>query len=136
MCRKLCSLFIIAFAIPIDFDFFVYYIKWSEECQIYRDVNYPQLIRETEELKQQISNDSAEREVHQAFAQKIIQIWLEAFHLTPEMVDLTKQEIKALDNYFYANLLIVECKNAAVKVSRRTWSEIESRMLMPFRETT
>jgi hypothetical protein len=38
------------------------------------------------------------------------------------------------DNYFYANLLMVECKKAAVRVSRKTWSEIESRMLMPFRE--
>lgn len=64
----------------------------------------------------------------------MIDIWLKAFHLQPEMIDLSKQELKALDNYFYANLLMVECKQAAVRVSRKTWSEIESRMLMPFRE--
>ncbi|MEM9274065.1 MAG: NACHT domain-containing protein [Cyanobacteria bacterium P01_F01_bin.143] len=115
---------------------FTRYIKLSERFKIYRDVNYPQSISEIEELKEQIPNNSAAIEVRQAFAQKMINTWLKAFHLTPEMVDLTHQEIKALDNYFYANLLMVECKKAAVKVSRRTWSEIESRMLMPFRETT
>lgn len=48
------------------------------------------------------------------------------------MVNLSMQELKALDNYFYANLLMVDCKKAAVRVSNQTWSEIESRMLMPF----
>ena len=89
-----------------------------------------------EELKQQIPDTKEAIEVHQAFGKKIIQTWLKAFHLTPEMVNLSKSEKKALDNYFYANLLMVECDKAAVRVSRKTWSEIESRMLMPFREQT
>ncbi len=46
-------------------------------------------------MKSQLNKAS---EVHQAFAEQIIQTWLKAFHLTPEMVDLTKQELKALDN--------------------------------------
>ena len=116
--------------------YFIDYTKWSEKYQIYRDVNYSQLISNLEELKQQISDHTAAKEVHQDFGKKLIQIWLKAFHLTPEMVDLSKSEIQALDNYFYANMMMVECEKAAVRVSRKTWSEIESRMLMPFREET
>ncbi len=44
---------------------------------------------------------------------------------------LSEDEVKNLDNYFYANRLIIECKNAAVRVSQKTWKEIESRMLLP-----
>ena len=70
-------------------------------------------------------------EVSQDFGKKIIQTWLEVFHLTPEMIDLSESELKVLDNYFYANLLMVECKKAAVRVSKDTWNSIEARMLSP-----
>ncbi len=116
-------------------DKFIDYSKWSEKFQIYRDVNYYQLISSFTELKQQISDQEEAIEVHQAFGKKMIQIWLETFHLTPDMIDLSDSELKALDNYFYANLLMVECEKSAVRVSRKTWSEIESRMLMPFRDS-
>lgn len=108
----------------------------AERSQIYQDISYSQLVSSLEGIKRQIPNRKEATEVHKAFVKKIIPNWLKAFHLTPEMVDLSKQELKALDNYFYANLLMLECKNAAVRVSRKTWSEIESRMLMPFREQT
>ena len=109
------------------------YTKWSEEYQIYQDVNYSRL-NSLLIHKLKISNDQETKLVHQVFNKKIIRIWFKVFHLTPDMVDLSKQEIKALDNYFYGNLLMVECEKAAVRVSRRTWTEIESRMLMPFRD--
>ena len=115
---------------------FIRYVKWSKKYQIYRDVNHVQLIEALCNLKLQIPDINKPNKAHQDFARKIIQIWLEAFHLAPDMVDLSEQELKALDNYFYVNLLMVECKKAAVRVSRRTWSEIESRMLMSFREPT
>ena len=82
-----------------------------------------------------MSGDEEPENGWKAFGKSIIENWLEAFHLTPEMVDLSESELKALDNYFYANLLMVECKNAAVRVSPKTWEEIESRMLLPVKKT-
>ncbi|WP_371418120.1 hypothetical protein [Anabaena sp. UHCC 0253] len=55
---------------------------------------------------------------------------LNGFNLTPEMVDLSEEEIKALDNYIGANRLIIQCKEAAVRVSPATWEAIEARMLL------
>ena len=47
------------------------------------------------------------------------------------MIDLSKEESKVLDNYFYANKLMVDCKEAASQVSQDTWNQIEARMLLP-----
>ncbi len=53
-----------------------------------------------------------------------------AFNLSPQMINLFKEEAKALENYLYANYLIIQCKQAAVRVSPQTWEAIEARMLL------
>lgn len=92
----------------------------------------PAILEAAEKIKEQIPSDKDPKKIVD-FSKRLIQISLEAFHLTSEMVDLSESESKALDHYFYANLLMVQCKNAAVRVSRSTWSEIKSRMLLPTR---
>ena len=131
-----------AFALALAFDLplsttlnvFIENTRFLEEFQVYQKVNYSLLINKLEEFKQQIPDKNESNQVLKAYRDLMIQTWLEAFHLTKEMVDLSREEIKALDNYFYANLLMVKCKKAAVSVSRKTWSEIESRMLLPVRD--
>ena len=110
---------------------FIAYAKWVKKLKIYRNIDYSPLINNLEQFKKQIPDKEKPEQVHRAFGKKIIHIWLTAFHLTPKRLDLSKSEVKALENYFYANLLMVECKKAAVRVSRETWSEIESQMLLP-----
>ncbi|MFN6518487.1 MAG: NACHT domain-containing protein [Nostoc sp. CreGUA01] len=43
---------------------------------------------------------------------------------------LSLEEAKALGDYLYANHLIIQCKQAAVRVSPQTWETIEARMLL------
>ena len=113
--------------------YFLRYISWSEELQIYRDVDYTSLSNKLEKLKQEIPNEQVSQSERKAFVNKILETWFAAFHTTPDAMELSKEEIRKLDNYLYANLLIIECKNAAVRVSQKTWKEIESRMLLPRR---
>ena len=47
------------------------------------------------------------------------------------MVNLSREEITSLGNYLYANYLIIQCKDAALRVSAQTWEAIEDRMLLP-----
>ncbi|MCC5601004.1 hypothetical protein LC586_17775 [Nostoc sp. CHAB 5714] len=68
--------------------------------------------------------------MHLAFAKHLQQTLLKAFHLTLEMIDLSEEEAKALGNYLYATHLIIQCKQAAVRVSPQTWEAIEARMLL------
>ncbi len=116
-----------AYAYAIEF--FVIYARYAIEFGIYRGLDLPGAIDRSEQLKTQIPDDSQPKEVRQAFAQKLINTWLAAFDLTPAMVDLSKQELQALDNYLYAHLLLVECERAAVRRTPEVWSQIESRML-------
>jgi NACHT domain len=110
-------------------EYFIRYVRGLIDFEIYQGLDLQSAINCLEKLKTEIPNDSQPKEIHQAFARKLIDIWLRAFQITPEMVDLSKQEIHALDNYLYAHLLLVECERAAVRRTPEVWSQIESRML-------
>ncbi|MFM7407725.1 MAG: NACHT domain-containing protein [Cuspidothrix sp.] len=109
-------------------------IKYIEEVgklKIYnQNLNLSALITELTTIKATIPNSNQPEKLHQDFAKKLIRTLLKGFNLTPEMMDLSKQEIEALDNYLYANYLIIQCKDAAVRVSPTTWEAIEDRMLL------
>ena len=101
-----------------------------EELKILKDINFTVLIARLEALKAQVSDDNQPLDVHRAFASRILQTWLNAFNLSRELVELSSEEAEAWKNYLYANWLIVQCKAAAVRVSPKTWEEIEERMLL------
>ena len=107
------------------------YIDEVSKLNIYNQkLNFTLLVTRLEALKAKIPDDKQPKEIHQAFAKTLRETLLKGFNLTPEMIDLSEEEIKALDNYLYANFLIIQCKEAAVRVSPATWEAIEARMLL------
>jgi hypothetical protein len=57
-------------------------------------------------------------------------MWNTAFNLTPELLNLSTDEIREIDeHYFYINRRILECQKVAVNISPTVWQEIEDRML-------
>ncbi len=107
------------------------YIDEVSKLNIYNQkLNFTLLVTRLEALKAKIPDDKQPEEVRQAFAKTLRETLLNGFNLTPEMVDLSGEETKALDNYLYANFLIIQCKEAAVRVSPTTWEGIEARMLL------
>jgi hypothetical protein len=109
-------------------DNLIQYVKWSVYFRIYRGLDLEGTIDNLETLKSRIPDESQSTE-HRAFSQQVIRTWLTAFHLNEDMINLSKQEIQALDNYLYAHLLLIECERAAVMRTPEVWSQIESRML-------
>ena len=108
------------------------YIEEIEKLKIYNQkLNLTALLTELTTIKATIPDSNQPKKLHQDFAKKLIETLLNGFNLTPEMVNLSKKEIKALYNYLYANYLIIQCKEAAVRVSPATWEGIEGRMLLP-----
>ena len=108
------------------------YIEEIEKLKIYNQkLNLTALLTELTTIKATIPDSNQPKKLHQDFAKKLIETLLNGFNLTPEMVNLSDEEIKALDNYLYANYLIIQCKEAAVRVSPATWEAIEGRMLLP-----
>ena len=81
-------------------------------------------------LKADLRDQHQADEIQQEFARNLIYLWLSAFRLTPELINLSETELKEIDRqYFYVNWLILQCKQSAVIVSPQTWQAIEERML-------
>ncbi|WP_375510441.1 NACHT domain-containing protein [uncultured Nostoc sp.] len=101
-----------------------------EKLKIFNNVNFTMLIAQLEALKATIPDDQQPQEARLAFLKHLQQTLLKAFHLSLEIVNLSEEEIEALENYLYANYLIIQCKQAAVRASPQTWEAIEARMLL------
>lgn len=110
-------------------------ISWIEECQIYVDVNYSSIITKLEETKKIVltSIDDNQQSIIglSSLGDHIVTTLQDAFHLTSKLLYLSKEEFEILDDYFYANWLMIQCKQAAVSVTPEVWSTIETRMFLP-----
>jgi hypothetical protein len=101
-----------------------------KKIKIFKEVNSTQLIAQLKELQNQLPDIDQPEEMHLAFLDRFLDTWCHALHLNPEIVKLSKEEVEGLGYYLYANYLIMLCKKAAVRISAKTWEEIESRMLV------
>jgi hypothetical protein len=101
-----------------------------EKLKVFKGINFTVLIARLEVLKAKVPDDKQPEEVRGAFTKQFVQILLQAFRLSPELVNLSEEEAEAWKNYFYANYLMMQCKEAAVRVSPKTWEAIEERMLL------
>ncbi|MHC5915647.1 MAG: NACHT domain-containing protein [Nostoc sp.] len=106
------------------------YTHQLEQLKIFNNINFTALIAQLEILKAQIPNDKQPKEVCWVFSKRLQQTLLNAFNLSPDIINLSKEEAELLKNYLYANYLIIQCKQAAVRVSPTTWEAIEARMLL------
>lgn len=128
----LVNTLIYAYTLTYSYAYFIEYIYELKKLEIYnQSINLSVLLTRLEALKAKIPDEKKTRKIHRAFADKFIETMLDGFNFTSEIVDLSKEEITALEYYFYANYLIIQCKDAAVRVSRETWEAIEGRMLLP-----
>jgi hypothetical protein len=106
------------------------YTRELEELKVFKGINFTVLIARLEALKAKVPDDKQPEEVRGAFTKQFVQTLLKAFRLSPELVNLSEEEAEAWKNYFYANYLMMRCKEAAVRVSPKIWAEIEERMLL------
>ncbi|MEH1844367.1 MAG: NACHT domain-containing protein [Nostoc sp.] len=106
------------------------YSRELEKLKIFNNINLAVLIARLEALRAKVPDDQQPQEERRVFAERLQETLLNAFNLTQEMVNLSKEEKKALGDYLYGNYLIIQCKQAAVRVSPQTWEAIEARMLL------
>ncbi|MFN6571111.1 NACHT domain-containing protein [Dendronalium sp. ChiSLP03b] len=106
------------------------YIHTLEELTIFNNVNFNMLIDELKEMRTKVTDEEQPQEAYRAFLPRLIKTSLNAFNLSPDIINLSQSETKALENYLYVNSLIIQCKQASVRVSPTTWEAIEARMLL------
>jgi hypothetical protein len=110
---------------------FVLYVQWALKFEIYQGLDLQSAINQLEELQSQLPNIQQPTEEHQAYSRQLISIILGKFNLTQEMVDLSSEEMKAINIYLYTTKLLIECDRAAVRRTSKVWKQIEERMLRP-----
>ncbi|MCL6435696.1 MAG: NACHT domain-containing protein [Leptolyngbyaceae cyanobacterium HOT.MB2.61] len=96
---------------------------------IFKNIHFEVLIARLKEIKEQAPDIRQPASVLQAFHNRIFQIWFNTLKLDPAWTNLSGEELSKLERYLYANWLLVRCKQAAVRVSPKTWIAIEERML-------
>jgi predicted NACHT family NTPase len=100
-----------------------------QKINFFNSLDFRTLIERLQALKIGIPGREEPYAVRQAFRDRIFHLWRDTLQLNPDFLELTAAEITTLDNYFYANELIVRCKEAAVRVTESVWTGIEERML-------
>ncbi|HYO52482.1 NACHT C-terminal helical domain 2-containing protein [Archangium sp.] len=80
-------------------------------------------------IRDQPNEDSSAEEISRSWNQ-ILDIFANVMHLPPEL-RAPEEAGESLDAYLYACQLIVDCKNAATRVSRSVWDDICQRILNP-----
>jgi len=94
-----------------------------------RYINFATLNTRLESLNAQTPSYEQPFEVREEFRNKISRTWLQTLYLPAELNEISQQEIESLENYLYANLLMVQCRENAIAFSLEIWEEIESRIL-------
>ena len=64
-------------------------------------------------------------------SEQVIKAYLEAFHLTQELITYNNEESQALNKYLYSIDLLLKCKQEAARLSPATWDAIEAELLLP-----
>jgi hypothetical protein len=101
-----------------------------QKIKIFKDVNWTELIAQLTALKNRFPDANQSDRIDLAFLDCLLDTWCNALHLNIEIVKLSNEEARALRDYLSANYIMVECKEAAERISPKTWEEIESRMLV------
>ncbi|ACK73672.1 putative signal transduction protein with Nacht domain protein [Gloeothece citriformis PCC 7424] len=111
----------------------VYFIYVANEMNklpsIFQNVNLQELIHKLKQLAAKRPKENSSEQAQKRFFQTLIDTWLEAFHLTFEMINLSVEEVEEIDKkYSYIYWLMLQCQEAAARVTSKTWEGIEDRM--------
>ncbi|MEM9510740.1 MAG: hypothetical protein AAGA16_24205, partial [Cyanobacteria bacterium P01_E01_bin.35] len=111
-------------------------INCFKALKIFReDIELRSLTENLKRLQSRVPNKSLSYERYKNFSNEISQLWINTFKLDKNWINLRSKEMQSLSNYIEIQLLILKCKEAAVRVSPETWKGIESRMLLPTENT-
>ncbi len=108
------------------------------ELGVFSIVNFDTLKKHLQMLENEIPKiervyDKESYKVLRCFVDRVLQVWAESLSLQQEWEAMFRTEGELL-NYLYANEMVIDCKQMAVKISLKTWETVLERMLVPIAE--
>ena len=103
-------------------------IENLERSEIFKGVDLQRMVRQFNE-KQKFINASREGKFDKPPKGPIHDTWISVLGITNDMLAISHEEMESYIQYLRAVDLIVECKEAAVRVTPEIWKQIEDRLL-------
>jgi GTPase SAR1 family protein len=103
----------------------IYMAYHLSELRIFGEIKFDLLLHQLLMLKKSVYDPEERRKRSNQLRQKVIQM----LNYNPEWDTLLPEEVANLEKYLYLNEMLIRCKQAAIKVSPRTWQRIENNML-------
>lgn len=101
-----------------------------KEMKILEGIKFNSLIGRLESLRIRFAQQKNSPDSSKKMIEVVNKAWLIAFNLDQSFfANFSRDDISAINRYLYINLLVVQCRKAAVCVSHQTWNRLEERML-------
>ncbi|MBD1873806.1 NACHT domain-containing protein [Nodosilinea sp. FACHB-131] len=96
---------------------------------IFSNPKFAELPNQLERMAKTVPNNHASSEAWRNWADELEALWLNALNLTQEDLTFSLAEVKALRDYLYTTELLLKCKDAAIRIPKQAWAELEDRLL-------
>ena len=97
--------------------------------EAFRAENLSELPQQLVRLQKSLPEETAKSHKWKQFADELETLLFNGFGLKQKSVVLSGKDAKSLAKYLYVTELLIHCKESAVRVSKRDWEELESRLL-------
>ena len=112
----------------LELDARITLLQIIEQMKIFEGVDLQRMVRRFNEQRKFI-NTAREGKSVRPPEESIHATWLSVLHITDNMLSISRQEIKNYIQYLRDVQLIIECKEAAGRVTPQVWREIEDRLI-------
>ena len=100
-----------------------------DNSNVLKTVNWLELYQTIKKLDEQHKSLEDPLAAKKQYERELLDVWFLNLKLKPHVLTLSNEEVIALADYFYIYTLVIQCKEAAVRVSPDAWADIESRIL-------
>ena len=112
----------------LELDARITLLQIIEQMKIFVGVDLQRMVRRFNEQRKFI-NAAKEGKRVRPLEESIHATWLSVLHITDDMLSISRQEIENYIRYLRDVQLIIECKEAAGRVTPHVWRDIEDRLM-------
>ena len=112
----------------LELDARITLLQIIEQMKIFVGVDLQRMVRRFNEQRKFI-NAAKEGKPVRPLEESIHATWLSVLHITDDMLSISRQEIENYIRYLRDVQLIIECKEAAGRVTPHVWRDIEDRLM-------
>ncbi|MEO1209525.1 MAG: NACHT domain-containing protein [Cyanobacteria bacterium J06638_20] len=99
--------------------------------QIFNSTKFAKLPKQLKRFATMTPGPDSSSEALQNWGDKLESLWLDTLNLDKSDLTFTEAEAQSLRNHLYATELLIRCKEAAIRIPKQAWADLEARLLTP-----